>query len=65
MVIKVIGQDQSLVKKITCRHCGAINEYLPIDVRNLYSGRDYSGGSDGRDGFNCGQCNKEITTYSW
>ena len=32
-MIKVIGQDSSFVKQITCRSCGAIHSYLPIDVK--------------------------------
>ena len=64
-MVKVVGQDESQFKRITCKHCGAINEYLPIDVRPLWRGRDYSGGDDGGDGFNCGQCHKEIVTESW
>lgn len=62
---KIIGFDESLTKKATCKHCGAINEYKPNEVRNLYSGKDYSGGRDGADGFNCGNCGKEIKTNVW
>ncbi|AKE44819.1 hypothetical protein AU106_gp188 [Sinorhizobium phage phiM9] len=61
----VVGQDQSVKKRATCRHCGAINEYLPSEVRVLYSGKDISGGPDGAEGFNCAQCGKEIRTRSW
>jgi predicted RNA-binding Zn-ribbon protein involved in translation (DUF1610 family) len=62
---EVIGYDQSVYKTATCRHCGAINKYSPKEVRNLYSGTDYSGGSDGRDGFNCANCGHEVVTRSW
>lgn len=62
---KIVGHDPSVTKRATCRHCGAINEYTPNEVRNLYSGRDISGGSDGADGFNCAGCGKEIYTRSW
>lgn len=65
MAIKVIGQDQSLAKQATCRHCGAVNEYLPIDVRELHRGKDIDGGSSVTKGFNCGQCQKEVVTESW
>ena len=64
-MIKVVGQDASTAERVTCRHCGAINEYHPIDVREFHRGRDYGGGSDGSDGFNCGQCQKEIVTKAW
>jgi hypothetical protein len=66
-MVKVVGYDSTIAKRITCGNCGAINEYLPTDVRELYRGRDYSGCGEGRDGFNCGNdsCGKEITTRSW
>lgn len=62
---KVVGQDQTVCKRITCKHCGAINEYTPNEVRTLWSGTDYSGGSDGAKGFNCAGCGKEIYTERW
>jgi DNA-directed RNA polymerase subunit RPC12/RpoP len=62
---KVVGQDTSVAKRVTCSHCGAINEYLPDEVRELYRGKDMSGCSEGYDGFNCGQCGKEIHTWSF
>lgn len=62
---RVVGYDTQIPKKITCRHCGAINEYVPNDVRTLHRGTDISGGPDGADGFNCAACNKEVYTRSW
>lgn len=62
---KVVGQDQTVYKRITCNHCGAINEYTPNEVRTLWSGTDYSGGSDGAKGFNCAGCGKEVHTERW
>ena len=62
---KVVGQDQSVYKRYTCKNCGAINEVTPNEIRNLYTGKDYSGCSAGSDGFNCGQCGKEVLTRSW
>jgi len=64
-MVKVVGQDNSMAKRKTCNHCGAVNEYMPNDVRELYRGRDMTGCGEGQDGFNCGQCQKEITTRSW
>lgn len=62
---KVVGRDESAVKRITCRKCAAIVEHTPSEVRNLWSGTDYGGGSDGADGFNCPNCVNEIHTRRW
>jgi hypothetical protein len=64
-MVKIVGQDPKLAKQVTCRHCGAINEYLPVEVRILRQGRDISGGPDGAEGFNCGQCQREVITRAW
>ena len=39
-MIKVVGQDQTVAKRITCRACGGINEYTPNDVKQISYGRD-------------------------
>lgn len=62
---EIIGKDQSVYKQLTCRHCGSINKYLPIEIRTLWSCKDYSGGSDGAEGFNCADCGKEVITRVW
>ena len=62
---KIVGQDQSIAKRYTCKKCGAINEVVPNEIRKLWEERDYLGGSDGAEGFNCGQCGKEVITRSW
>lgn len=62
---RVVGEDKQVFKQVTCRHCGAINEYTPSEVRLLYSGRDYGGGADGAKGFNCARCNEQIKTEVW
>lgn len=64
-MVKVVGYDDALKKRATCRHCSAINEYLPKDVKNLWRGTDYGGGSDGADGFKCAECGKDIHVRSW
>lgn len=61
---KVIGQDQSVAKRATCKKCGAINEYLPNEERVLYQGRDISQVMCTTKGFSCGQCGAEIITYA-
>lgn len=62
---KAVGQDASVYKRITCRKCGCINEYLPNEVRVLYKGRDYDGGMSVTEGFNCAQCGSEVVTRSY
>lgn len=62
---KVVGQDKRVSKEVTCKHCGAVNEYLPNEVRILWNGKDYSGGSAGARGFNCAGCGQEVITESW
>ena len=32
---KVVGQDQSVYKRYTCKNCGAINEVAPNEVQVL------------------------------
>lgn len=62
---KVVGQDHSVAKRYTCKFCGAINEVLPNEIRTLYQGRDYSGGTAGVKGFNCAGCGAEVKTQVW
>ena len=62
---KAIGIDTTIFKQATCRKCGTINEYTPIEVVNLWSGTDYSGGPDGADGFKCASCGDNVITKRW
>lgn len=34
MAIEIVGEDPSRKLKATCRNCGAILEFLPIDVKH-------------------------------
>lgn len=61
---KVVDQDRSVAKRATCRKCGAVNEYMPNEVRVLYKGRDISQTMCTTEGFNCAQCSAEIVTYA-
>jgi len=62
---KIVAQDMSLAKRITCRNCGGVNEYMPHEVRVLYQGKDISGSTEVTKGFNCAQCGSEVVTESW
>lgn len=59
--------DPSVKKEIVCRGCGATIEYVPNDVKTLWSGTDYGGGPDGAKGFRCPNrgCNHQIITEQW
>lgn len=61
----VVGTDTAAVRRATCRHCASIIEYTDGEVRNLWSGRDYTGGSDGADGFSCPKCGKDVIVRRW
>lgn len=58
----VVGQDPKIAKRITCRNCGAINEYTPNEVRVLHKGKDVTGCMEVTEGFNCAQCGHEVVT---
>ena len=61
----IARRDKRVVKQALCCNCGAVIEYTPSEVRELYRGRDISGCSEGREGFNCPDCNDEVVTKSW
>ena len=62
---KVVGQDQTVYKRKTCKHCGSINEYTPNEERVLYKGKDISGSTEVQYGFNCAGCGKEVITKEY
>ena len=64
-MVQIIGDDPSAKKRITHKECGKILEYVPNDVRVLWKGTDYSGGSDGARGFDCPACGKQVITERW
>lgn len=47
-MVQIVGNDPQAVKRTTCRNCAAVLEYTPSEVKE-YHGKDYSGGSDGRE----------------
>lgn len=66
MAVKVIEKKphKKVVKRKICPNCGATLEYTPKDVQT-YSGRDYSGGPDGREYIGCPNCHETVTLRSW
>lgn len=57
---KVVGKDEKAYRRVTCRQCASIIEYLPIEVKkNTYT--DYGGGSDTVYWIECPECGKDVT----
>lgn len=67
---EIIGFDENSKSRITCKKsysepgCGAIIAYNRTDIKE-YHGKDYSGGSDGREWIVCPNCQKQIILRSW
>lgn len=61
---KVVGYDESAKKRVTCRGCGAINEYFSNEVQS-YHGTDYGGGPDGQEWVVCAGCGGRAIIKSW
>jgi hypothetical protein len=66
MTVKVIKKkpDQSVVKRVVCRNCGATLEYVPKDVHR-WDGTDMGGGPDGEEWINCPECKEKVIIRSW
>jgi hypothetical protein len=61
---KVVGRDETAVKRVTCRQCAAIVEYTPHEVKAVH-GTDYGGGPDGQEWVDCPNCGKRAVIRSW
>jgi ribosomal protein S27E len=59
MSIRKVGQDEAVTKRVTCRKCGSILEYLPVDVQHGTS-TDYTGVSDTYSYIKCSECNNTV-----
>jgi hypothetical protein len=66
MAVKVISAKpaKSVVKRITCKNCGARLEYAPNDVKECH-GHDLGGGPDGQEWVSCPNCKKRAIIRSW
>lgn len=62
-MIKIVGKDESLIKRITCKRCSSILEYLPAD-EHIDTGRDYGGGSWEVVSINCPCCCSKVIIRS-
>lgn len=63
-MVTVVGEDTSAYKQITCKHCAAVLQYLPYEVKE-YHGKDYSGGPAGREYITCPRCASDVVIRSW
>ena len=64
MGINIVGKDPSVVKRVTCRNCGSILEYTPVDEKKDYSS-DYTGGRDTYSYISCPCCGKQVITKNY
>lgn len=66
MVVRIVDPtpDPEVLKKISCRNCGARLVYTPNDVKER-NGTDYGGGPDGEEYVVCPSCNKRAIIRSW
>ena len=58
-MIKVVGQDDSVARRVTCRNCGAILEYTPHDLQERQT-RDISGSVDITLYVKCPRCGNHV-----
>lgn len=56
---KVIGQDTSVAKRVSCKGCGTRIEYYENDVKSFVH-HDYGGGSDTYRYINCPGCDNKV-----
>lgn len=59
-MVQVVGKDSTVVKRITCRNCSSILEYVPSEVQTQVS-EDYGGGTDVLKYINCPCCTQKVT----
>lgn len=56
---KVVGRDESAVKRVTCGNCASIIEYTGADTR-IGEGSDYSGDTWYYDYIECPNCTYKV-----
>lgn len=63
-MVKVVGKDETAVKRVTCRGCASILEYTLSEVKEV-NGTDYGGGPDGMEWVDCPHCGGKAVLRSW
>jgi RNase P subunit RPR2 len=62
LMVRVISTQPhpSVVKETICKHCGAVLEYVPVDIKTRKE-QDYTGGTDFIHFIICPPCGHKIT----
>lgn len=63
-MVKVVGRDESVVKKVTCRKCASVLEYTLSEVQQ-YTSYDYGGGSDIVKYIKCPSCGHDVSVRGY
>ena len=63
-MVKVVGKDDSAIKRITCQGCASVLEYMNFEIKRR-DGHDYTGGADGEEWVNCPKCGNKAIIDSW
>lgn len=60
MTVNIVGKDQTVVKRVTCRNCASLLEYTQSDTRKIKHSCDYLGDCEIDDGITCPNCGKDV-----
>ena len=59
-MVRVVGQDKTILLYVSCRNCAAELEYTPREVSKEWVS-DYGGGRDEYKHIYCPQCGQKVT----
>jgi RNase P subunit RPR2 len=58
-MVDIVGYDESVKKRVTCRKCSAILQYVPKEVKS-HKSYDYGGGCDINYYVTCPACSEKV-----
>ena len=61
-MVKVVGLDESAIKRTTCGKCASILEYTESEVQWIKHSQDYLGDYETNLGIKCPKCNSNVFT---
>ena len=61
-MVKVVGRDESAVRRITCCGCASVLEYTQSEVKSIRHSCDYLGDCEHDNGIKCPQCGSNVFT---